>query len=62
MAKVKAALDKVGIPNMNNDSHIIPVMAVYEQKCKWISDYLHDHHGIYIQPINYPKMARHNVP
>jgi 5-aminolevulinate synthase len=48
----------MGIPYLPNPSHIVPVMVGDAAKCKWISDYLLDHDGIYIQPINYPTVAR----
>jgi 5-aminolevulinate synthase len=56
--EVRAGLDRLGIPYLPNDSHIVPVMVGDAAKAKWISDYLLDHDGIYIQPINYPTVAR----
>ena len=54
VAQVRAALDKRGIPHMENESHIVPVMVGNAGKCKWISDILLETYGIYVQPINYP--------
>ncbi|AQR63581.1 5-aminolevulinic acid synthase [Brevundimonas sp. LM2] len=54
VARVRARLDVAGIPHLPNDSHIIPVMVGDPHKCKMISDWLMEHHGIYVQPINYP--------
>jgi 5-aminolevulinate synthase len=56
--KVRDRLDALGIPHLPNPSHIVPVMVKDPVKCKWISDHLMDHHGIYVQPINYPTVAR----
>jgi len=51
---VRRRLDTLGIPHLPNPSHIIPVMVGDARKCKMISDWLMDNHGIYVQPINYP--------
>lgn len=58
VAATRRALDKAGIPYMRNESHIIPVVVGDPVKCKWISDYLMDRHNIYVQPINYPTVAK----
>ncbi|MDN4633470.1 5-aminolevulinate synthase [Sphingomonas sp. PsM26] len=54
VAQVRRRLDAIGIPTIDNPSHIIPVMVGDAHKCKMISDWLLEHHGIYLQPINYP--------
>ena len=58
VAKVRARLDQIGIPHLPNPSHIVPVMVGDPVKCKMISVYLMDEHGIYVQPINYPTVPR----
>ncbi len=58
VAKLRARLDRAGIPHMANDSHIIPVMIGDPVKCRMISDILMRDWGIYVQPINYPTVAK----
>ena len=58
VAQVRAQLDAIGLPHIENPSHIIPVMVGDPVKCKFISDTLLRDHGIYIQPINYPKVPK----
>src|SRR5580765_6079595 len=57
-ARVKAVLNAAGLPVMQNDTHIVPIFVGNAERCKQASDLLLEHHGIYIQPINYPTVAR----
>ena len=58
VAKTKAALQQAGIPVLANPSHIVPVMIGDAELCKKASDRLLERHSVYIQPINYPTVAR----
>jgi len=58
VAKVRARLDRLGIPHMANESHIIPVMIGDPVKCRMISDILMRDWNIYVQPINYPTVPK----
>ena len=57
-ARVKAVLNGVGLPVMQSPTHIVPVFVGEPEKCKKASDLLLAEHGIYIQPINYPTVAK----
>jgi 5-aminolevulinate synthase len=58
VARLRKELGAIGIPCLENESHIIPVMVGDPVKCKMLSDWLLDRCGIYIQPINYPTVPR----
>ena len=55
---LRARLDAIGVPHLDNPSHIVPVMVCDPVVCKSISDILLDEYGIYVQPINYPTVPR----
>jgi 5-aminolevulinate synthase len=57
-ARVKAILDAAGLPVMSSDTHIVPLFVGDPELCKQASDLLLEEHGIYIQPINYPTVAK----
>src|SRR5262252_7134867 len=56
--RVKAVLNAAGLPVMRNDTHIVPVFVGDPERCKRASDLLLERHAIYIQPINYPTVAK----
>jgi 5-aminolevulinate synthase len=57
-ARVKAILSAAGLPVMSSDTHIVPLFVGDPEACKHASDLLLEEHGIYIQPINYPTVAK----
>jgi 5-aminolevulinate synthase len=58
VARLRRQLDAIGVPHRDNPSHIVPVMVGDPVLCKQISDRLLEEFAIYVQPINYPTVAR----
>ena len=55
---LKTRLKTVGLPIIDHDSHIIPVVVGNPVHTKKLSDMLLSDFDIYVQPINYPTVPR----
>ena len=55
---LKALLTIAGIPFMDTDTHIVPILIGNPVLSKRISTLLLERYGLYIQHINYPTVAR----
>ncbi|MBB3932592.1 5-aminolevulinate synthase [Kaistia hirudinis] len=58
VAMLKAMMQAEGIPVLDTPSHILPVIIGDAHLCRQTSERLIADHGIYVQPINYPTVAR----
>ena len=55
---LKGRLKAVGLPVMDNPSHIVPLLVGDPVLCKHMTDALLERFEIYVQPINYPTVPR----
>src|SRR6202012_1330764 len=52
--RLRAQLNAAGLPVLETESHIVPLLIGGARCCKGVSDWLLENAAIYVQPINYP--------
>ncbi len=57
-ALLKQKFRDAGLPLMESETHIVPLLVGDPEKCKALSDTLLFDLGIYVQPINYPTVPK----
>nr|WP_047166400.1 5-aminolevulinate synthase [Sphingomonas sp. Y57] len=57
-ATLKRLFAEAGLPVMDTNTHIVPLMVGDPVKAKKVSDILLAEYGVYVQPINYPTVPR----
>ena len=57
-AATKVALSAAGLPVLETETHIVPVIVGCPIKAKRVSDILLAEYGLYVQPINFPTVPR----
>ncbi|MEK9755282.1 MAG: 5-aminolevulinate synthase, partial [Rhodospirillaceae bacterium] len=57
-ATLKRRIAEAGLPLMESETHIVPVMVGDPALCKRATDMLLEDYKIYIQPINYPTVPK----
>lgn len=55
---LKQKFREAGLPLLETDTHIVPLMVGDPERCKALSDTLLFDFGIYVQPINYPTVPK----
>ncbi|MEM6411592.1 MAG: 5-aminolevulinate synthase [Pseudomonadota bacterium] len=56
--QLKSKMYTAGLPVMESESHIVPLLVGDPERCKALSDILLFDFGIYVQPINYPTVPK----
>ncbi len=58
VARLKGRFDRDGLPYMQGESHIVPLVVGDATCCKMVTDWLMKESNIYVQPINYPTVPK----
>jgi 5-aminolevulinate synthase len=55
---LREAFARAGVEAAPSESHIVPVLVPGAERCREVAERLLAEHSIYVQPINYPSVAR----